>query len=59
MPKKKNQPVANGSVFAAFMNEAILMSKELGARRSFCDDVAAFLKQKKLTEEFEAFRTRE
>lgn len=51
-----SQPVQRGSVFATAMEEAASMLQELGARRVFCDDAAAYLKQKGLIASFEKFR---
>lgn len=42
--------------FVAWFGEVVSMVRELEARRKFDDDVAAFLKEKKLTRQFEKWR---
>jgi hypothetical protein len=51
------EPVLSGSVFAAFMSDAIAMVSELDARRRFDADVGAFLSEFGLVADFEKWRS--
>lgn len=43
-------------VFATFVHQAASLGNEVAARRCFDEDVAAFLKERELIEDFNAFR---
>lgn len=43
-------------VFATFVHQAASLGNEVAARRAFDEDVAAFLKERDLIDDFEAFR---
>lgn len=49
-------PVTEGNVFARFLHEAQSIGNEVVARRALQGEIAAFLAQKGLVAEFEAFR---
>ena len=55
---KKTAPVSvlRGDVFATFVHEAKSLGDEVVARRAFDDDVGAFLKERELLADFEAWR---
>lgn len=50
------KPVVHGNVFATFMQEAQSIGNEVEARRALQNEVAKFLAEKNLAEEFEAWR---
>lgn len=50
------QPVMPGNVFVAFLREATSLGNEVEARRSFDNDVGVYLAEKRLVEDFEAWR---
>lgn len=69
MPKKKSPKlrtvtavpqqapaVTQGNVFATFLQEATSLGNEVMARRALQNEIGAFLAQKGLVDEFEAFR---
>lgn len=49
-------PVLHGQAFVTFLDEARSIGNEVTARRAFDADVAEYLKQKGLIEEFQAWR---
>lgn len=49
-------PVQKGSVVANVVRELVELSNELDARRRFDEDVTAFLKERGLIADFDAFR---
>ena len=49
-------PVTHGNVFAAFVSEAGQIGEEIAARRRFQDEVGAFLAERGLVADFEAWR---
>ena len=53
MPQKV--PVMCGDVFATFLHEAQSLGNEVVARRKFDEDVVAFLKEKGLFAEWQAW----
>lgn len=53
---KAGEYVRAEDVFATFVHQAASLGNEVAARRAFDEDVAAFLKQRDLIEDFEAFR---
>lgn len=48
--------VTHGNVFAAFVDEAKQIGEEVAARRAFQEEVGAFITEKGLTAQFEAWR---
>lgn len=50
------KPVVHGNVFATFMQEAQSLGNEVAARRELQNEVAKFLAEKELAEEFEIWR---
>lgn len=52
----ENPPVRMGNVFATFLREAQMIGNEVDARRELQNDVAMFLKEKGLVDEFEKWR---
>ena len=56
-PKQPAPPaVTQGNVFATFLQEAQSIGNEVQARRAFQNEVGAFLAEKGLIDEFEAWR---
>lgn len=53
---QENPPVRMGNVFATFLREAQSIGNEVEARRALQNEVAAFLNEKGLADEFEAWR---
>lgn len=49
-------PVMHNDVFRSFVDEARSIGLEVEARRAFQNEVASFLAEKKLVQEFEAWR---
>lgn len=58
MPKK-NRPAAvvDGDVFRSFIAEATSLGNEVEARRAFDNDVGAYLAERGLAGDFNAWRT--
>jgi hypothetical protein len=56
VPQPAPQPIVYGNVFATFMKEAQSIGSEIEARRALQNEVAAFLAEKGLVDEFEAWR---
>lgn len=54
--KGAKQPVDTKDVFATFIAQASAIGNEVDARRRFDEDVTAFLKDRDLVGDFEAFR---
>lgn len=57
--RQNSQPpkfVEGKDVFATFIAQADMMGQEVAARRAFDEDVSAFLKERKLVEDFDSFR---
>lgn len=48
--------VETKDVFATFVAQADMIGKEVAARRAFDEDVADYLKEKGLIEDFESWR---
>lgn len=55
-PVPQNPPCLQGDVFATFIDEASKIGNEVAARRRFDAQVSAYLKEKGLVEDFEAWR---
>lgn len=56
MPAAARLPVIHGDCFRTFIDEASSLGNEVMARRQFDADVAEYLKQKGLLEEWGAWR---
>lgn len=56
VPAPTKLPVLHGTCFTTFIEEATSLGNEVTARRAFDADVAEYLKQKGLLEEWDAWR---